>query len=284
MTPVDAFSDSDPLSDYVREHAERALDLLARLSRAEPQDLERELAIEAVHESRTSLRRLRAMLRTAPGSFEGTLLTPAAADRDLRFVARALGELRDLDVLGQQLLEEIETLPGASAAGRLREELAVALDARRHGAISRVEARRPSPRWRRAIAQLDAWRLHPPRLVEDSVLGLLESARADVHQRLLVAGGDAHALHSVRKAAKRWRYGAEMLLPLEARAAAHHEAATVIHVRLGQMQDAVVAAGFLRELIEHEALEERSRAAALELQHRAERRIDEIVAEAPHLL
>lgn len=274
----------DALSAYVREHAERARRGLLRIEGAGDGELERELTVEVVHETRTSLRRLRAILATFPESFAQLGIVPAQADRDLRFVARTLSELRDTDVLGQGLLEQVEALPASWVLGPVQEDLAAALARRRGAAVAHVSTRHGSARWRDAADQLGSWQQDPPRLLEQEPLHLLEGARSEVRARLHAAGGDPHALHSARKAAKRWRYAAELLLPGEPGAAAHHEAATTVHLVLGQMQDAVVAMDFL---LEHAGMGRRSGHNAFTtgiLHQRAQQQVQDIAAQAPHLL
>lgn len=283
-TPVEEAPVEDALSRYVREHAERALQGLEEIGRAVTGKADDEPAVETVHDLRTSLRRLRATLRSLPESFTAPLPAPEVTDGDLRFVARALSGLRDTDVLTEQLLAQLGSLPVAPAQEMAREELAAALAARRRTALAPVAECRGDPRWGRVVGRLGAWQQASPPLARPDPLHLLESARDDVRARLSAAGGDLHALHSARKAAKRWRYAAEMLLPAESAARDHYELATGVHETLGRLQDAVVARGFLEELSRSGALTAGTRDALLQLRGRARRTIEEITAEAPHLL
>jgi len=274
----------DTLSQYVREHAERAVLGLRAIERAEAGDLDQVLTVETVHDLRTSLRRLRATLRSFPGSPDPPHAAPAPSDGDLQFVARALSELRDTDVLSEQLRAQISSLPPSSAQGPVREVLASALAARRRTALAQVAERRGDQRWGRVADRLDSWQQVPPRLADPQLLRLLESAREEVRARLLAAGEDLHALHSARKAAKRWRYAAEMLLPVASAAAEHYEQATGIHESLGRLQDAVVATEFLEEVTRSGDLADGTARTLALLARRAQRTIQEITAEAPRLL
>lgn len=283
MTPPASIAD-DALAAYVHEHAERAGDGLLRIEGAGEGELAQELTVQAVHEIRTSLRRLRAILATFPESFAQLGVVPAHADRDLRFVARTLSELRDTDVLGQALQEQVQALPASWVLGPVQEDLVAALARRRGAGVAHVAARHGSTRWCDAADQLGSWQRDPPRLLEQEPLHLLEGVRSEVRARLHAAGGDPHALHSARKAAKRWRYAAEMLLPVDPGAAAHYDAATTVHVQLGQMQDAVVAMNFL---LEHAGMGRRSGHNAFTtgmLHQRAQQRAQDIAARAPYLL
>ncbi|WP_157697018.1 CHAD domain-containing protein [Brachybacterium avium] len=277
-------SHQDALSAYVQEHAERALQGLLSIERATEGELDRTLTVQVVHETRTSLRRLRAIRATFPESFSQHDADTARADRDLRFVARTLSELRDTDVLGEGLLEQVQALPASWILGPVQEDLAAALARRRGAAVAHVAARHGSARWREAADQLGSWQQDPPRLLEQEPLHLLERARSEVRARLQAAGGDPHALHSARKVAKRWRYAAELLLAEEPGAAPHHEAATTVHLVLGQMQDAVVAMDFL---LEHAGMGRRSGHNAFTtgmLHQRAQQQVQDIAARAPNLL
>lgn len=284
MTTSDPAPIEDLLSAGIGEHAERALAALARLSQAQPGELDRVLTVETAHDARTSLRRLRALHRTFPRSVAPSLLDPGSTQGDLRFTARALGEVRDLDVLGEHLLEELEALP-APLDEVLREDLLAELRTRRLRAVARLDPLRHSPRWERTGRQLEAWRKAPPPLQEEHPENSLMQAGDEARRQLRDAGRDLAALHGARRAAKRWRYAAELLVPLLGEdAAAQHAQALRIHEQLGQLQDTVVASAFLREVLTEGTLSEARREAAEELLRRAEQRIHELVAEAPHLL
>src|SRR5699024_10082974 len=136
----------------------------------------------------------------------------------------------------------------------------------------------------RALEQLEAWRHRPPRLTAGPPLLLLDQARAEVRRRLRDADGDHRGLHAARRAAKRWRYAAELLCPALPEAAAHFAAATLIHERLGTLQDAVVARDFLAGLARAGAESGRDVATTQLLHQRAQQRIDEAVSHAPELL
>jgi CHAD domain-containing protein len=271
---------ADALAAYVHEHAGLALPALRGVEPADADALEDLLTVEAVHGTRTSLRRLRAALRIFAESFRA----PPETDGDLRFVARALSDVRDTDVLGEHLLEEIDALPASLVIGPVREELREALADRRRTALANVGRRSEDPRWGRALTQVADWQREPPRLLEQRPLALLESAREEVRRLLQDAHGDLPALHAARKAAKRWRYAAELLEPVEPGATAHYEAATEVHVRLGELQDAVVAREFLLEHARTGEPVSRSGFTLGVLHERAGARIESLVVRAPQLL
>ena len=239
------------MARYVRHHAEQALLGLAAFSYEAGDALHREMTVEAVHGARTSLRRLRATLHSFPGSFTD----PAATDADLRAVARSLSAVRDIDVIGAHLREELEALPPELVLGPVRDDLEESLAARRRAAVAIVDRERTGKAWGRAVKQLGAWQRTPPRLTEKDPLLVLKQVREDVLARVRESEGDPTALHSARKAAKRWRYAAELLVPDLPKAGKHFDRATQFHVLLGEMQDAVVTAQFL---LEHARLGNRS--------------------------
>lgn len=274
MTSTPAPTPEDALASFISAHARAALEHLGRIQHADEAALDLVLTVATVHELRTTLRRLRSVQRV--------LVSPplaARSDRDLRALARALGELRDLDVLGEELTAQLDALPPGQVAGSVRHDLAAALSSRRRRALVPVTAIRSTPRWRRVVALLGHWQDAPPRSGAPELLGRLEDARAEALGRLRTAGGEPRALHSARRAAKRWRYAAEALLPAEPGAAVHHEEATVLHTRLGRLQDAVVADAFLDELLRGGELDPGSGPTLALLRERARRTIEEITAE-----
>lgn len=225
----------DPLSDHLARHAHRALSGLATL--------EQEADVEVVHDTRTSLRRIRATLRTFAGSFPA----PGSLDEDLRFVAVTLGAVRDADVIAEMLLPDLDALAEELVPGLARRDLLEALAARRRVALDAMPGAREDPRWERAVAQLASWRSAPPALAPQDRVRTLNRAQERVRRRIRDSGGDPTALHSARKVAKRWRYAAELLTDIEPVAGEHLERAVEVQRLLGQVQDALIAREFLRE-------------------------------------
>lgn len=237
----------DPLAAHLELHAERALDGLAALDALETPEArptpEQAAAVELVHETRTSLRRMRSALRTFTESFPA----PGSAAADLRYMAIALGAVRDADVLSELLGQELAALPAELVPTSTRDDLEGALAARRARALQDVARARQDPRWERAVDQLTSWRQTPPTLVVRDPARLLSVGRREVRDRIRRSAGDPVALHSARRAAKRWRYAAELLVEVDPVAADHLDQATQAQRLLGQVQDAVIACAFLRE-------------------------------------
>jgi CHAD domain-containing protein len=168
---------------------------------------------EAVHQMRVATRRLRAACR----ALEGHVVIPAG-DRDrLRWLARRLGAVRDLDVILELL--EGERLPPAAREERARlARLVRKLRARRRKAHRRLARALAKPRYRRLLEGLDAT-AKAPRLagVEEAVAARV---LAEVGERLAgaiarspgmtVAAPDAQQLHALRIDFKRLRYALEL--------------------------------------------------------------------------
>lgn len=226
----------DPLAAYVVLHAGRTLAGLEQVGG--------DLTVETIHDTRTSLRRLRATLRCFPSSFED----PRTSEAGLRWMALALGEVRDADVLGELVQPELGSLPEGLSTSALREHVGQALSERRRGALESLRSLTTDPRWHRVIAQLEAWRRFPPTLPPGDHAVTLDNLRVVVQERLARSGDDPAALHSARKAGKRWRYTAELLAPPVPSAAEHLKRAEVVQDVLGTLQDEVILGEFLREL------------------------------------
>jgi CHAD domain-containing protein len=169
---------------------------------------------EAVHQARVATRRLRSDLRTYAELLDATWSDPLR--EELRWLADALGEVRDADVLGARLRRQLESMrrPDRVVGGAL----VAAIAAQRAAARGRLLALLGSPRY---LALLDA-------LVDvEHNAKLLPGASApavDVLPRLVgkpwsdleklasrINGRSAdEELHAVRIRAKRARYAAEV--------------------------------------------------------------------------
>ena len=223
--------DPDPLQrallGYGREVADREAGV--RLG-ADPEEL---------HKQRVATRRLRSLLR----SLRDRLDDPergAWIGAEARWLGRALGEVRDRDVLIAYLVGELATIEEAGSFGAILE----LLDAEREGARSTVLEALDSPRYRTLLAELD----RPPGLREGERLA---PAVAEEYERLRKAakrvGKNAsdEELHRVRIRAKRARYAAEAMGG-EPRFVARAKALQDV---LGEHQDAAVAEERIRELL-----------------------------------
>lgn len=212
-------------------------------------------APDSVHRSRVATRRIRSTLRSY-----GDLFSPGslrALRSELRWHAEELGLPRDAEVLQARLLAQAEqadftgreviidrirsSLAAAHAAAH--DQLVASMATQRYEALQ-VELARllAEPRWSRLADE-------PGRVV---LPGLLERTVDRVRELASHAAArpqDLTRWHEVRKAAKRARYGAELLVPVLGAPAetirARWEAVTEA---LGQVQDAVVAQQMIGEL------------------------------------
>lgn len=165
---------------------------------------------EAVHQARVALRRL----RTAIGLFKPLFSDDeraVALSAEARLLAHALGELRNLDVLIEELGNDV---PAAVRASRER--------ATQH-ATAALHSSRPRLLMLDLVEWLTtgAWREQPPDrdLAESPVTGFAANALKRAHKRFRraaddLSGADEAACHRARIAAKKLRYAGEFFATL----------------------------------------------------------------------
>ena len=183
-------------------------------------DLRMRRGENAVHKTRVAVRRVRSTLRVFGDIFDTERV--ASLDAELRWYAELLGAVRDLDVAGRHLVEDLqgvrELVPDRAAktllgwVGRERNQawarLQAVLNGRRYGVLMR---------------ELAAWRREPPWAANfdndpAAVRTFVKRARTKSDKRLRQAeraDPDTvdEAFHRARKAAKRTRYAAELARP-----------------------------------------------------------------------
>ena len=168
---------------------------------------------EAVHQMRVATRRLRAAVR----ALEGHVIVPADEQARLKWLARRLGAVRDLDVILALLAGE--RLPATAREERARlARLVRKLRARRRKAHQRLTRALDTQRYRNLLDGLDDT-AKAPRLagVEEAIAARV---LADVSERLggVIARStgmtattpDSDALHALRIDFKRLRYVLEL--------------------------------------------------------------------------
>jgi CHAD domain-containing protein len=206
---------------------------------------------EGVHKARVATRTLRSDLRTFGPLLDQGWSGPLRDE--LGWLAALLGRVRDTDVMLAGFEERVGTLgereakPAARVLATLRAErtqalaeLLAALRGERYvGLLDRLVAAAASPRLT-AEAAGPASELVPP-LVRRPWRSLERTVKALPRQP------DDAALHDVRIRAKRCRYAAEAAEPvLGKRGAAFARAAADLQQVLGDLNDGVVAEGWLR--------------------------------------
>jgi CHAD domain-containing protein len=207
--------------------------------------------VEAVHDLRVAIRRVRADLRIFAKVFEDEWLD--TTQRRLRDLGRLVGQARDKDVIASRLEQLAETLPESDQAGAKRLLARLRLD--RDVALQGV---------------LDSFATSSPELIVDELVGTtprswLTGAAADLETDDLVAATrrqwkrlrkaarvaknepTVEHLHKVRIRAKTLRYSLDTLEPLIGSSAdAHAKALVRLQDHLGEIQDTVVTEQWLR--------------------------------------
>jgi CHAD domain-containing protein len=205
---------------------------------------------EELHQMRVAGRRLRAILRAARPMFEPEPLE--ALRVELRWLGGALGVRRDLDVMRDYLVAELATLDPAERRGGHR--LLRRLEEAREEARLELMKALDDDRYLALLDRLQEFIANPPATSAEVALPDV-AAREFRKLRKTVAAlpetpGDAD-LHGARIKAKRARYAAELAVPVVGRPAQRFvEKAKRLQDILGEHQDAVVAAGRLRELFD----------------------------------
>ncbi len=257
----------DAVGDYIRLHARRALDGIARVGTDMPE--------ETVHDARTSLRRLRATVRT----FRGAVCDAAAADATLQALALPLGSVRDVDVLAALLLTSPDAAGAATEQEEARELLGKELRSRRRGALAALEAAADTGPWREGASLLERWCSTPPSPPVPDAAELLDRAEAEARRRLHLADGEPAALHRARRAAKRWRFAAELLAGVPGAEASRARAQRMQDL-LGEVQDLEVADALLAEVLAGPGAAGTTRSALEQLRARLRRRQQEFISRA----
>jgi CHAD domain-containing protein len=245
---------------------------------------------DAVHQMRVAARRLRATLQ----SFRPILEASATAHlRDeLRWLGQVLGAARDGEVLTGHLTGLLGEVPeelvlGPVSAG-ITEHFAPRNTAAQRAAVRALDSRR----YVALLDELEGLLTEPPLTDAASAPAMtlrqpVERAYRRLHKRIrraldMPAGHDKDlALHEARKAAKRARYTADVLIPIAGRPARRFsKRMTRIQTVLGDHQDLVVARAAIRDLgvrasragenaFTYGLLYERDAETARKLQHRA---------------
>jgi CHAD domain-containing protein len=228
---------------------------------------------EAVHKFRVAVRRLRALLRSLGSGVDRVWANQLRAE--LGWLGRALGEVRDRDVLLVRLQAEVDELDAADRA--LAEKLLHRLEKERAEARAELESVLGSGRYLTLLGRLEE-AAAAPRWVgqeEQPVEQLAAKEFRRLQKKAAVLDGDPtdEQLHKTRIRAKRARYAAEVAEPTVGKPARRViERAKEFQDASGEHQDAVVAEEALRRLAEGAKPEVAFAAGRLaELQH--ERRL-----------
>ena len=234
--------------------------------------------IEALHDMRVATRRMRAAFRVFGDYFDPKVMS--SCTKGLRQTGRALGAVRDLDVFREKIQAYLQTLP-ESQEGSLDELLGVLQD-RREAARQQMIAYLNGKRYSRFVERFAEFvetegmgglpvapngdKFRPYRLrhvVPMAVYERLATVRA-YDEWLNIPDPPLARLHALRIACKRLRYTLEFFVEVlgpDTRVLIKKIVAMQDH--LGNLQDAVVASGILRDFLVwgtwgHEAADKRS--------------------------
>jgi CHAD domain-containing protein len=185
----------------------------------------------------------------------------AHLEEELVWWAGLLGSVRDIDILAQRQAALLDELPAELTLGPVASTIQAELAVRRKQATDAMLQALDSERYRKLVGLVHHWRSDPPFTAAadappDSIDSAIKKARKKVGRRLsnavsaLRAGEPSDELfHRARKASKRHRYAVEAALPVWG-----GKADKIISQRkdlqdlLGNHQDSIVSAAFLREL------------------------------------
>lgn len=216
---------------------------------------------EDVHQARVATRRLRSDLRTFRDVLEPSWSGPLRDE--LRWLGRQLGAVRDAEVLRDRFRGREPRL--ADGDRPAVEELLTGIDGRRDEARGHLLGAMREPRYATLLdALVEAARA--PAVLEEVGTGPARATLGVVldapwkHLRTAVRhiedGSPDEVLHAARIRTKRVRYAAEAVAPafdkraFGKRAKAFADAASDLQDVLGEHQDSVVAAAWLRDAAE----------------------------------
>ena len=211
--------------------------------------------LDVVHGTRVATRRYRSVLREIRG-----LLDPSSAtvlDEGLRWYARLLGDVRDVQVLRATLDEELDRRPDDARTLVARSQAHAYLTDRLDTASGRLREAFETRRYASLSSLLGEWHRGMPFLTDlqpssREALTFLRGAERRFQRRLdaaVAAGRPDLLMHEARKSGKRARYVAEMAAPaLGERADRTIRRMTLFQNEIGTRQDRVIARDALTEL------------------------------------
>jgi CHAD domain-containing protein len=207
---------------------------------------------EDVHQARVATRRLRSDLRTFGDVLEPSWGTPLR--EELGWLGGLLGGVRDVDVLRDRIRFRLGEIPDEDRP--VAEGLIATLIARRKEARAPLVEAMQGDRYRRLAESVVAAANDPavlPEVASAPADGALRPALETLWKDLdgaigrVAAEASDGSLHEARIKSKRLRYAAEALAPVFGkRARRFATAAAALQDVLGEHQDAVVAAAWLR--------------------------------------
>jgi CHAD domain-containing protein len=214
---------------------------------------------DIVHDARVAVRRLRSTIRVLVEVFDPT--EAERLEKELVWWAGLLGSVRDLDILAQRQATLLAELPAELILGPVSATVQSELAVQRKQAADAMMEALDSQRYRKLIGLIHHWRSDPPFIpaadaAPDAMDRDIKRAKKKARKRLSTAVAARRTgelsdelFHRARKASKRYRYAVEAASPVWG-----DRADKIISERrdlqdlLGNHQDGVVSAAFLREL------------------------------------
>jgi CHAD domain-containing protein len=237
------------IGDYVAEQCTVIIDSETELRAGE----------DVIHKTRVAVRRLRSTIRVFADLFDAE--QAGRLEEELVWWAGLLGNVRDMDILTQRQQALLAELPPELILGPVETTISEELGAQRKQAMDEMLEALNSERYRKLIGMAHHWRSDPPLTAAanasaDSINSAVKKAKKKADKRLASAAA-AHRtdepsdelFHRARKASKRHRYAVETATPVWG-----SKADKIISERkdlqdlLGNHQDSIVSAAFLREL------------------------------------
>lgn len=214
---------------------------------------------EVVHTTRVAVRRLRSTIRVFAELFDPE--EAGQLEEQLVWWATLLGEVRDLDILTQRQAALLAEMPPELILGPVVSTIQTELAAQRKAAVDTMIDTLNSERYRKLVALIHHWRADPPftsaaDAPANSLDAAIKKAKKKARKRLATAvelrqAGEPsdEMLHSARKSSKRYRYAVEAATPIWGTKADKIVAQRKdLQDTLGNYQDSIVSAAFLREL------------------------------------
>ncbi|MBB5891676.1 CHAD domain-containing protein [Kutzneria kofuensis] len=202
---------------------------------------------EDLHQMRVSVRRLRAVLKSAPESVPES----ATLRVELGWLGGALGPVRDLDVLIDRLRAESDDFPDDERA--VATTLLDGLVTERLAARERLTSALNSSRYRTLLTHLaQAANSEVNETVQPKLMDLVRAPYRKLRRavRALPADPPDEQLHRLRILGKRLRYAAELVRPITGKRLRELVRATKeLQEVLGEHQDACVAEQEVRRLV-----------------------------------
>jgi CHAD domain-containing protein len=208
-----------------------------------------------IHKTRVATRRLRSALRVFTMLFDEERAT--SLDRELRWFAALLGQVRDRQVLHKRLDDMLAAVDASLLLGPVRARVDAELAREQAEHWNTLQNQMTTARYLTLLTDIDAWVQQPPQTAKARqhttlITKLVQRAERTVARRLekANASGDLHLLHGARKAAKRARYAAEAAEPVIGEKTASTQAKRYQRLQdlLGEHQDSILSADVLRRL------------------------------------